>query len=186
MRVFVLSPGRSGSATFAEACTHMTNYTAGHETRSGLVTGRFDYPDNHIEVDNRLTWMLGGLAAASAPEDRYVWLKRDNHSVIASFVRRWESNYRASIIKAFAHGIIQRRADWDDREAVVRFYVEAVEANIAEFLKAKDHMVVKLGTSDFDRFWDWIGAQGDRNAANETWATVHNASPGHEAAPEDG
>jgi hypothetical protein len=185
MRVFVLSPGRSGSATFTEACRHMTNYTAGHETRSDRVKARFDYPDNHIEVDNRLTWMLGGLGAASAPEDRFVWLRRDSRSVIASFLGRWEGSYRASIIKAFAHGIIQRRTDWDDREAVVRFYVETVEANIAEFVKARDHMVVRLGTSDFDTFWDWIDARGDRDAAVETWARVHNASESGSATDHD-
>jgi len=177
MRVFVLSPGRSGSATFAEACKHMTNFTAGHETRSGLVEERFDYPDSHIEADNRLTWMLGGLSRASQPDDRYVWLQRDRNLVVESFLRRWESSYRSNIIKAFAHGIIQRRSDWDDPEAVVRFYVETVEANIAEFVKERDHMIVRLGTPDFESFWEWIGAEGDRHGALMKWATVHNASP---------
>ena len=62
MNVFILSTGRSGSQTFARACAHVSNYTSAHESRSGLLgDAHFDYPDNHIESDNRLSWMLGRL-----------------------------------------------------------------------------------------------------------------------------
>jgi hypothetical protein len=68
MNVFVLTTGRSGSLTFAEACRRITNYTTGHETRVGRVgPERLAYPDRHIEVDHRLAWFLGrmdGLATA--------------------------------------------------------------------------------------------------------------------------
>jgi ferritin-like protein len=48
--------------TFIRACQHITNYTAGHETRSTLLgEARVAYPDQHIEADNRLSWMLGKL-----------------------------------------------------------------------------------------------------------------------------
>ncbi|MHC4834220.1 MAG: hypothetical protein ACYTFH_10095, partial [Planctomycetota bacterium] len=60
MNVFILSTGRAGSMSFERACSHITNYSAGHETRSGFLgQRRFDYPQNHIESDNRLAWLLG-------------------------------------------------------------------------------------------------------------------------------
>jgi hypothetical protein len=180
MRVFVLSPGRSGSMTFAEACKHMTNYTAAHESRSAEIGDRrFDYPNRHIEVDNRLTWLLGGLAANEKPTDRFVWLRRDLEAVASSFLRRWAGTRRAGIIEAFAHAIIMRPNDWPEeaRADVARFYVETVEANIAEFLEDRDHMTVWLGSrDDFAGFWKWVGAEGDLTAALTTWATPHNPS----------
>ena len=56
MNVFVLCTGRCGSTTFACACRHIENYTAAHESRSHLAgPERFAYPEDHIEVDNRLS-----------------------------------------------------------------------------------------------------------------------------------
>ncbi len=56
MDVFVLCTGRCGSTTFIKACAHITNYTAAHESRTGLLgSDRLDYPGKHIEADNRLS-----------------------------------------------------------------------------------------------------------------------------------
>ena len=32
--VFVLNVGRRGSTSFAKACSHITNFSSGHETKS--------------------------------------------------------------------------------------------------------------------------------------------------------
>lgn len=90
-RVFVLNTGRCGSMTFARACEHLTNFTAGHETRARVVgfEARMDYPNWHIEVDNRLTWFLGPLSQRY-PDAFYVHLRRDSEAVINSFVQRWD------------------------------------------------------------------------------------------------
>lgn len=62
MNVFVLCTGRCGSTTFIESARHISNYSAGHETRTYLTgAARFDYPQSHIEADNRLSWLLGRL-----------------------------------------------------------------------------------------------------------------------------
>lgn len=65
MNIFVLCTGRSGSKTFIKACNHITNYTCGHESRAkrAKLESRLnlDYPPNHIEADNRLSWFLGRL-----------------------------------------------------------------------------------------------------------------------------
>ncbi|MEJ1383421.1 MAG: hypothetical protein RPV21_03475, partial [Candidatus Sedimenticola sp. (ex Thyasira tokunagai)] len=62
MNIFILNTGRCGSTTFIEACRHITNYSAAHESRIQLIGDRrLAYPQNHIEADNRLSWLLGRL-----------------------------------------------------------------------------------------------------------------------------
>ena len=182
MNVFVLCTGRCGSVTFSEACSHLVNFTAGHETRSAKIgPARVDFPANHIEVDNRLSWHLGSLGARWDSTDvLYVHLKRDREAVAHSFLKRWDSSFRASIIRAFGHGVVQRSKDWpaEDRLEVCRHYVDTVTANIDDFLSDRDHLTVELETVevDFTNFLDRIGAEGDRAAALAEWGVRHNAS----------
>ncbi|WP_036555457.1 hypothetical protein [Nocardioides insulae] len=182
MNVFVLCTGRSGSVTFSKACGHLTNYSAGHETRSGrLGEERFGYPQGHIEVDNRLAWHLGALGARwDGREVLYVHLLRDRDAVARSFMNRWDGAYRASIIRAFAHGILTRTQDWpEDRHIdVANHYVDTVTSNIQDFLRGRPHMTINVETieSDFPRFLDRIGAEGDLNGAMAEWAVRHNPS----------
>ena len=178
MNVFVLGTGRCGTMTFVRACEHLDNYTSGHESRARLLGGeRFDYPDDHIEADNRLSWFLGELGRRH-PEALYVHLLRDPEAVTASFLRRWDSTFRASIIRAFAHGVLTATADWDDPEAVCRFYVDTVTANIEAFLATKQAMTLHLeeARQQFPAFLERIGAQGDLTAAVAEWDVAHNAS----------
>ena len=87
MNVFVLSTGRAGSKTFVLACEYLSNFTAGHETRADQIgSSRFEYPINHIEADNRLTWHLGLLGRKYDGRDVfYVHLKRDPEKIAESF-----------------------------------------------------------------------------------------------------
>lgn len=76
--VFVLCTGRCGSVTFAQAASHVTNASVGHETRSHMVgAARMAYPIGHIEVDNRLSWTLGRLDQAFGRDAFYVHLLRN-------------------------------------------------------------------------------------------------------------
>lgn len=78
MNVFVLSTGRCGSTTFVKACEHITNFSAAHESRTGLLgAARLDYAGNHIEADNRLSWLLGRLDRTYGNAAFYVHLRRD-------------------------------------------------------------------------------------------------------------
>jgi len=62
MKVFILCTGRTGSVTIMKACEHIKNFTSGHESLSKKFGNeRFEYADNHIEGDNRLSWHLGEL-----------------------------------------------------------------------------------------------------------------------------
>ena len=180
--VFVLCTGRCGSVTFATACGHLTNFTAGHETRSNKVgDARLAYPVGHIEADNRLSWHLALLGRRWDGEGTlYVHLRRDPDAVARSYAKRWDSNYRASMVRAFGHGIVMRSKDWPEekRVDVARFYADTVNSNIEEFLENRPSMTVDLETIDIDfpRFLDRIGAEGDRDAAIAEWSVRHNAS----------
>jgi hypothetical protein len=180
-QVFVLSPGRSGSKTFIEACAHITNYSAAHESLSSkLGNERFAYPAHHIEADNRLAWFTGELANRFSEDVLYVSLIRDLDSTIESFQHRLRSSsYRASIMNAFAHGILMKPGDWreDQERDLAAFYVQTVKSNIDFFLKGRHHHVVHLedGSKSFTEFLYMIGAEGDMDKIVSTWQTVHNA-----------
>jgi len=180
--IFVLSPGRSGSKSFVEASSHITNYSSAHESRAALLGAeRFNFPSSHIEADNRLCWFFGELSSKFSGEDTlYIHLIRDLQETADSFLHRLRnSNYRASIMSAFSHGILMKPGDWskDEEALVARFYVDTIHANIATFLKDKKHLVVHLqdGGESFDAFLSEIEAQGDLAAARQTWQMVHNA-----------
>lgn len=177
MNVFILNTGRCGSTTFIEACRHIGNYSAGHESRVQLLgAARLAYPPHHIEADNRLSWLLGRLDAAYGDNAYYVHLTRDRAKVTASFVRRADFG----IMKAYREGILLHD---DDRraanEAIADDYIATVEANIAHFLKDKRHKMdfrLENARDDFRHFWHWIGAEGDLELALLEWDLRHNAS----------
>jgi hypothetical protein len=179
--VIVLGTGRCGTTTFIEACDHLTNYSAAHESRARrLPPERFAYPVGHIEADNRLTWFLPMLEEAmSGRKVLYVHLQRERDAVARSYLKRINNN-RASIMKAFAYAIVMHPRDWEEDELidVARFYVDTVTANIASFLRDKEHVSVWLETAsqDFPAFLDRIGAEGDLDAALAEWDVSHNAS----------
>ena len=176
--VFVLCTGRCGSLTFAKACSHITNFTVGHETRVGrLGEERFAYPERHIEVDNRLSWLLGRLEKAYGPRALYVHLRRDPQAVAESYARR----YGAGIIHAYRTAIVATRPMQDDPVAVGLDYCATVNANIEVFLAGKPHKYeVRLehAAADFVGFWHRIHAKGDRDAALREFGIAHNATDG--------
>ena len=60
-----------------------------------------------------------------------------------------------------------------------RTMLTGVTENIAQYLRDKpNQMAMTLETmqSDFEAFWQWIGAEGDLAAALKTFAEVQNAS----------
>ena len=173
--VFVLCTGRCGSTTFAKACQHFTNYTAGHETRTGLVgAARLAYPANHIEVDNRLSWLLGRLEKSHGDSAFYVHLKRDPVATAASFAKR-----TGGIMAAYQGKGILMNCKEKDPELVASDYVNTVTSNIELFLATKTNkMTVDLENSqqDFGQFAQAISAEGDITAALKVFDTHHNAS----------
>lgn len=92
MRIFILCTGRTGSTTIIKACKHIKNYTAAHESRSSMFgKERFNYNDNHIEADNRLSWLLGHLDKLYGENAYYVHLIRNKADTVRSLNRRWKN-----------------------------------------------------------------------------------------------
>lgn len=183
MRVFVLSTGRCGSTTFAKSCEHLTNYSSGHESNASarLFDDRFRYPENHIEVDNRLSWFLGDLGRRfDASDCLYVHLTRDTDKVAASFRQRWDNQWQGSIISAFAHGVLMTGSEWSENRKmdVCRFYVETVNTNISEFLRDRPSLSVSIENiqRDYDEFLGQVSAEGDLDGARQEWSIRHNPS----------
>ena len=174
MNVFILCTGRCGSQTFVKACNHVTNYSAGHETRARLVgAAKFAYPADHIEADNRLSWHLGRLEAAFGDDAFYVHLHRDRAAVIASYAQRWAAV--GGIMPAYRNGVL--RAGPNSRLATAEDFVATVEANITRFLrdKSKTMSVAAEEAADwFPTFWQRIGAAGDIERAMAEWTHRHN------------
>lgn len=176
--VFVLCTGRCGSVTFAQAADHITNATTGHETRSHLLgPARMAYPPGHIEVDNRLSWVLGRLDQAYGRDAFYVHLLRDPQAVAASFAARMDRG----IMQAYANDILMAAARKNPDATPLDFamdYVQTVTVNITQFLRDKPRkMIFRLdnAATDMSRFWDAIGAEGDLAAACAAMRVKHNS-----------
>jgi hypothetical protein len=177
MNVFVLCTGRCGSHTFARACSHITNFTSNHESRKrALGSDRVAFPDQHIEIDNRLSWFLGRLERRFGNSARYVHLLRDPEEVALSYNQRWLGPN--SLISAYRRGILTFSSELEPI-AVSRDLVSTINENIEAFLSSKKYtMTFRLENArqDWSKFWDWIGAEGCLAASLDEWAIRYKAT----------
>jgi len=178
MNVFVLCTGRCGSLAFVEACKHIENYSCAHESRTSLTgADRLAYPDNHIEADNRLSWILGRLDRTYGDTAFYVHLRRNDIDTARSLMKR----YSRGIMRAYRRdGIMMGLKGEDDPMTVSLDYCDTVNSNITLFLKDKTRTAsarLENIKEDFARIWEMIGAQGDLEASLGAFDTRHNATP---------
>jgi hypothetical protein len=177
MNVFILNTGRCGSTTFIRACQHISNFTSAHESRCHQIgEDRFDYPDNHIEADNRLAWFLGRLDRHYGDKAVYVHLKRNSKDTASSYAKRM---FSGGIIPAYRQGIIQFLPDEVSDMSVCLDYYDTVNSNIELFLKDKSRQMafnLENAQQDFQKFWTLIGAEGDIAAALSEFNNAYNAS----------
>jgi hypothetical protein len=177
MNVFVLCTGRCGSMTLVEACKHIRNYSAAHESRTGLLGAeRLAFPPDHIEVDNRLSWFLGRLDQAYGADAFYVHLRRDRAATAASYAKRHGKN----IMDAYAgkRAILLHLPRGTDAMSIALDLVDTVTANIEAFLKDKPrrmHFEIEQAARDFPRLCEAIGADVDLPAALREFDVRHNA-----------
>lgn len=178
MNVFVLCTGRCGSMTLVEACRHIRNYSAAHESRTGrLGADRLAFAPDHIEVDNRLAWFLGRLDQTWGADALYVHLTRDREDTAASYARR----HGKGIMDAYAgkRAILLHLPRGTDAMAIALDYVDTVTANIQAFLKDKPRRIdfeIEHAARDFPRLCEAIGADVDLPAALREFDARHNAS----------
>ena len=179
MNVFVLSTGRTGTMSLERACGHLSNYTVAHESRCNkLGADRLNFPDNHIEIDNRLSWFLGRLDATYGDNAIYIHMIRNSEEVAKSYGKRW--NRETSIIRAYAYGILKRQEQHiGNTHDICLDYVETVNENIVQFLKDKSKsMTFRLDNAEEDlkTFWELIDGKGDYSAAQQAFADAANTS----------
>ncbi len=186
MNVFVLGTGRCGSKTFARACSHIANYSSAHESRSGLLgEARFDYPPDHIESDNRLSWLLGRLDRRFGDRAFYVHLTRDPEKVAAS----WAKRSYTGMMNAYRYAILWHCPKEATARQVALDYCDTVAENIRLFRRDKQNWMdfrLEEGRGRFGEFWRRIGAEGDLAAALAEFDVKHNAAwdrRGDDAAP---
>jgi hypothetical protein len=176
MNVFILCSGRNGSVTFSRACQHITNYTASHESRTRyLGVERFAYPHNHIEADNRLSWMLGRLYQHYGDEAFYVHMTRDENKVAESFYARYDAP--GSIVRAYHTSILMGATAETPILEVCHDFCDTVNMNIALFLRDRPNKMcfpLEQATELFPEFWEHIGAEGDLDAAMAEWSIPYN------------
>ncbi|HEA26527.1 MAG TPA: hypothetical protein ENH92_05330 [Ectothiorhodospiraceae bacterium] len=176
MNIFILNTGRCGSTTFIKACHHISNYTALHESRATLIgKERLNYPSNHIEADNRLSWFLGRLDRQYGDNAFYLYLSRDLHKTATSFAQR--ESY--GIMQAYREGILLGGEDDQSAIDIAHDYIVTVESNIEHFLQDKNNKMnfnLESAKDDFRLFWERIGAEGDLDMALSEWDTNYNAS----------
>lgn len=178
MNVFVLNTGKCGSTTFTMACTHITNYTASHESRCGIVgKAHLEYPSYHIEVDNRLSWFLGRLDKAYGDQAFYVHLRRDNVAVAKSLMK----HFGGGIMKAYKETILSGVPEVEASNLfdISLDFCDTVNSNIELFLRNKSNWMnfsLENSVKDFPEFWHRIGAQGDLDAALAEFDITYNSS----------
>ncbi len=177
MNVFILNTGRCGSTTFIKACQHISNYSCAHESRSAMLgEERLNYPENHIEADNRLSWLLGRLDKKYGDSAVYVHLKRNESDTAHSFTKR----YSGGIIKAYrGAGILMGLTEKSDPMSVSLDYCDTVNSNIDLFLKDKSRkttITLENIDQDFTEFLVLINAEGDISAALGEFNTKYNAT----------
>ena len=176
MNIFILNTGRCGSTTFIKACKHIHNFTSAHESLAGKIgEERFNYPLNHIEADNRLSWFLGKLDYYYGDEAIYVHLKRDINSTASSFLRR----YNSGIMEAYRTRIHIGVPDEINSLSVALDYCNTVNSNIEFFLKDKSFKMnfsLENAKEDFKSFWHLIKAEGDLDAALSEFDAFHNST----------
>ncbi|WP_173195730.1 glycosyltransferase family 2 protein [Parvularcula mediterranea] len=175
--------------TFARACEQIQNWTVGHETRSRqLGVERLNYPEHHIEVDNRLAWFLGRLEKSYGDDALYVHLTRARELVALSYDERWAN--LGNIPYTYAQGILMRGILGSDTPTleICRDYVDTVTSNITAFLARRPNTItLDIGEPKgaFADFWGQIGADGDLDAALATFDQRHNSSADDASTPDE-
>lgn len=168
--VFVLCAGRCGSRTLAVACREIRNWSVGHESRASYLHGRLDYPPQHIEVDNRLSFFLGQLHEHYRDGPLYVHLTRNTEDTAKSFLRQGVNyNKGHGIIPAFIKSInrVPNIHSVDKLQAAMK-YIEMTNSNIRLFLKDKPHVIhmnIEEPQDAFRKLWWLTEAKGDYEAA---------------------
>lgn len=165
MRIFVVCTGRCGSVTFSKACSHIENYSVGHESHNGIV-GNFCYADNHIEVDPRLAYHLP-ILMQKYPDALYIFLRRERKSCIESLAKR----------KSLVHYAKFHFGATKNLERAAEIYYDNTNLLIEKLLAGKcvNVWLEKMETT-WPKIWKMIKAEGDFEKSWKEWQVKYNES----------
>ena len=169
MRVFVTGTGRCGTTTFAKACSHITNYTSGHEThwRPSFDNSKVrEYADGHIESDPHLVWHIGVLANRY-PDAWWVHLVRERESCVRSLAKTMGVRDWARLAYVGQNDVQAAASDFYD------FVNQTVPLALAEMQCITMHL--ERLKEEWYLFWNLIGAEGDYEASVRELGVRHNA-----------
>ena len=170
MRVFVVGTGRCGSVSFREACRHATNYTAGHESKCGLL----EYPDAWIEVNPQLRCCIPHLAE-KYPDASWVHLVRTPETCIPSLAALGHGSVMHSY-RLLHNSVVPSD---DPRDVAYRYYWaenDAIRVMLAACVPETQRMVVRLEDvkAQWADFWRFARCEGDYEASLRSWDVRRN------------
>ena len=167
MRVFVVGTARSGTTTLYQACRHIKNYTAGHESEAGMVP-TYHYPNQNIEASHLLVIAIP-LLRSRYPDSKWVHIVRNKEKTVASMRRQlwdWSEWWVAQWYLTQQHSDIYYG---------IESYYDRVNDLCKELMPA-EHMTIDIDTAkeQWPDFWNWIGAEGEMEAAMKEFDRAYN------------
>ena len=133
-----------------------------------------EYPDSHIEIDNRLGWFLGRLDKNYKDEPTFIHLKRNPEKVANSCLNR----FNTGIMRAYHKRILLFKPEASKFD-ICMDYVKTINSNIESFLKDKTKKMevhVENFEEDYKKFWNLINAEGNLNESIKQLYKKHNPS----------
>lgn len=170
MRIFVIGTGRCGTVTFSKACEHITNYTSGHETTThGKEGNGFNFPDNHIEIDPRLSQFMP-ILIDKYPDALFIHLRRNKKDCVNSLSKRQS----LALYNQFHLG-----SGITDYNKTASIYYDNTVSLVNHLLgRTKHRMIIELESVElgFKRFWQQIKAKGNLGKSLKELKIRYNAS----------
>lgn len=180
MRVFVLTPGRTGSTTLFKAFSHSTSFSVGQQTNWGkLGPARLEYPDQHIESDARNIFFMDALADLYKPEEtHWIVMHRRLEDVSESYAKR-RSHF--GIIHNFGVGIVGLKtfASDDDWLQAAELFVRNSYIQIEKFIHERPnvhHIDLSEPIPAFSQIWGELQAGEGLELGCKEWNSKHNPS----------
>ena len=167
MRVFVTGTGRCGTCTFFQACQHLTNFTAGHESEAGRAPS-YRFPDQHIEISGQLVIAIPRLRSLY-PDARFVHLTRERESCVRSIAHQ-----TPDFIEAWSFQWYQSRHPFEVSMSAWSYYDRCNEL-IAALAPEAMRIDIETAAMQWPDFCSWIGAEGDIGASQAEFSRAYNS-----------
>jgi len=167
MRVFVLGTGRCGTVTFSKACNKIRNFSCSHESKTTSqrqVFGCLEYPDNHIEIDPRLSYHYP-LIIKKYPEAIIFHLKRGRDKCIRSLSKRSSLKYYSTFHYGWFDGNYEKAAE---------LYYDNTTMMLEKFIDKERTLLLENIQEDFLRFCKIIEADCDYKKTGDILEKKYN------------